>query len=100
MPTTRKQTKTRKSRGLEMLSDIENLDVMLGGNHFNETEREGSLDSTLMRRHESVVSNNLEIEGGSSYSNHKNSNVRTNADYGQNPADMNCLAKTNKLSRD
>ena len=40
-----------------MLSDIENLDIMLGGNHFNETEREEeSLDSTSMRRRESVAS--------------------------------------------
>ena len=30
MPTTRKQKKARKSRGLEMLSNIENLDIMLG----------------------------------------------------------------------
>ena len=56
MPTTRKPKRTRKSRGLEMLSDIENLDIMLGGNHFNETEREESLDSTSMRRRESVAS--------------------------------------------
>ena len=33
MPTTRKQKKARKSRGTEMLSDIENLDIMLGGNN-------------------------------------------------------------------
>ena len=33
MPTTRKQKKTKKSRGLEMLSDIKNLDIMSGGNH-------------------------------------------------------------------
>ena len=98
MPTTRKQKKTRKSRGLEMLSDIENLDNMLGGNHFNETEREGILDSTSMRRHESVVSNKLENEGGSSFSNHKNSNVRTNADYGPNSTDMDSLAEIKKLS--
>ena len=38
MSTTRKQIKARKSRGAEMLSDIENLDIMLGGNHL---EREG-----------------------------------------------------------
>ena len=31
MPTTRKQKKARKSTVLEMLSDIENLDIMLGG---------------------------------------------------------------------
>ena len=40
MPTTRKQKKVRKSRGHEMLSDIENLDNMLGENHFNTRERE------------------------------------------------------------
>ena len=40
MPTTRKQKKTRKSRGLEILSDIENLDIMLGGDRYNGTERE------------------------------------------------------------
>ena len=39
MPTTRKQKKARKSRGLEMLSDIENLDIMLGENHFDRNER-------------------------------------------------------------
>ena len=35
-----------------MLSDIENLDVMLGGNHF---EREESVDSSLPRRPEIVL---------------------------------------------
>ena len=54
MPTTTKQKKTRKSRGLEMLSDIENLDIMLGGDHF---EREKSEDSNLARRQESVNCN-------------------------------------------
>ena len=98
MPTTRKQKKARKSRGLEILSDIENLDIMLGENHFNETERDDSLDSTSVRRHESVVSNNLEKEGESSYSNHRNSNVRPKADYGQNTADMSSQAEINKLS--
>ena len=33
MPTTRQQKKVGKSRGAEMLSDIENLGFMLGGNH-------------------------------------------------------------------
>ena len=30
MPTTRKQKKARKSRGTDMLSDFENLDIMFG----------------------------------------------------------------------
>ena len=52
MPTTstRKQKIARKSRGFEILSDIENLDVMLGENHFNGMDREESLDSNLARR--------------------------------------------------
>ena len=40
MPTTRKQKKARKSRGLEMLSDIENLDIMLG--EITPVERKGT----------------------------------------------------------
>ena len=44
------------------------------------------------------MSNNLENEGESSYSNHRNSSIRTNADYGQNTADMSSQAEINKLS--
>ena len=98
MPTTRKQKKARKSRGLEMLSDIENLDIMLGENHSNGTERNGSLDSTSVRRHESVLSNNLDEGGENPYPDHRNSNVRSDANYGQNSADMNSQAEINKLS--
>ena len=60
MPSTRKQKKTRNSRGLEMLSDIENLDIMLGENHFNTRETDGSLNSNLPRRSGSIVSNESE----------------------------------------
>ena len=49
MPTTRKQKKARKSRGLEMLSDIENIDIMLGENHFNAREKEGSLQAMNLK---------------------------------------------------
>ena len=51
MPTTRKHGKARKSRGLEIFSDVENLDIMLCGDHF---EREENEDSNLARRPESV----------------------------------------------
>ena len=98
MPTTGKQKKARKSRGLEILSDIENLDIMLGEIHFNGTERDESLDSASVRRHDSVMSNNLENEGGSSYSNHMNSNARANGVNGQNSADLSSQAEINKLS--
>ena len=97
MPTTRKQKKTRKSRGLEILSDIENLDIMLGGDHFNGAERERSLDSTSARR-ENITSNNLENEGESLYSNHRNVDLRTSADNGRNSADASSQVEINKLS--
>ena len=41
MPSTRRQkAKARKSREMEMMSDFENLDVMLGNNNNNPIERE------------------------------------------------------------
>ena len=98
MPTTRKQKKARKSRGLKILSDIENLDIMLGGDRYNGTERERSLDSNSVRRRESVISNNLDNEGESLFSNCRNDEPRTNADLGQNSAEVNSLAEINRLS--
>ena len=98
MPTTRKQKKTRKSRGLEILSDIENLDIMLGGDRYNGTERERSLESNSVRRRESITSNNLDNEGGSLFSNCRNDEPRTSADFGQNSAEANSLAEINRLS--
>ena len=50
MPTARKQKKARKSREVYMLSDIENLDVMLSGNYL---ERDESEISNYGRRPES-----------------------------------------------
>ena len=41
MPSTRRQkAKARKSREMDMLSDIENIDVMLGNGSNNPIERE------------------------------------------------------------
>ena len=45
MPVTRKQKKARKSRGIEMLSDIENLEIMLGENHYSRNVRDESVNS-------------------------------------------------------
>ena len=98
MPTTRKQRKARKSRGLEILSDIENLDILLGGNQYNEAERERSLDSNSVRRRESIMSNNLDNEGESLFSNCRNDEPRIRAGLDQNSAEANSLAEINKLS--
>ena len=66
MPTSRKQKKARKSRGAEMLSDIENLDIILGGNHL---EREGSEFSDSIRKHDSPNFNAPENDEESIYPN-------------------------------
>ena len=50
MPAARKQKKARKSRGIEMLSDIENLDIMLGEKHFNTSERDENLGQRQQSR--------------------------------------------------
>ena len=60
MPTTRKQKKARKSRGIDMLSDIENLDIMLGENHFSRNEGDESLSSNRARRPESASEDEFE----------------------------------------
>ena len=98
MPTTRKQKKARKSRGLEMLSDIENLDIMLGENHFNTEGREGSLNSTLPRRSRSFASNESENEDGNIGRNQRNANCRTNTECDRNSVTGNSSAEINRLS--
>ena len=98
MPTTRKQKKARKSRGLEMLSDIESLDIMLGENHFNAREREGSLNSNLPRRSRSSVSNESENENGNIGRNQRNVNSRTNTECDRNLVTGTSSAEINRLS--
>ena len=98
MPTTRKQKKARKSRGLEMLSDIENIDIMLGENHFSAREREGSLNSNLPRRSRSFASNESENENGNVGRNQRNNHSRTNTEYDQNSVTANSSAEINRLS--
>ena len=82
LPTTRKQKKARKSRGIEILSDIGNLDVLLGENHFNGMGREESLDSNLARRPESATSNNFGNDDENLYLNRSDISSGINADYG------------------
>ena len=98
MPTTRKQKKARKSRGLETLSDIENLDIMLGENHFSTREREGSLNSNLARRSRSFASNESENEDGKMGRNRRNFNSRTNTQRDRNSVTGNSSAEINRLS--
>ena len=98
MSTTRKQKKARKSRGLEMLSDIENLDIMFGENHFNSREREGSLNSNLPGRPRSFASNESENEDGNMGETERNISSRTNTERDSNSITGNSSAEINRLS--
>ena len=100
MPSTRKQKKARKSRGLEMLSDIENLDIMLGENHFNsrERERDKSLNSNLAMRPDSPISNNFGNGDENLCQDRKDISSGIIADYGQNPVGTISHAEINRLS--
>ena len=98
MPTTRKQKKARKSRGLEILSDIENLDIMLGENHFNGSGRDNSPNGTSIRRQNSIASNNLEDEETNLHSENENLGIGTSAGYGHNSASLDSQAEINRLS--
>ena len=84
MPTTRKQKKARKSTGLEMLSDIENLDIMLGENHFNARERDESPNSNSSRRPESFINNESENDEEGTRRNQKVTNPVTGAELDRN----------------
>ena len=95
MPTTRKQKKARKSRGLEVLSDIENLDIILDENHFNVRERDGSLNSNLFRRSGIFISNESENDEGSSHRNQRVINPGTSADLDRNSVTANSSAEIN-----
>ena len=98
MPTISKQKKARKSRGLEMLSDIENLGMMFGENHFDTVEREESLNSNLARRSESANSNNFKNDDENMYLNSGVINPGINANYGRNSASSNSSAEIYRLS--
>ena len=81
-----------------MLSDIENLDIMLGENHFNSREREGSLNSNLSRRPRSFASKESKNEDGNIGETQRNINSRTNTEYDRNSVTGKSSAEINRLS--
>ena len=98
MPTTRKQKKARKCRGLEMLSDIENLDIMLGENHFNARDRDESLKSNLPRWSGSFIGNESENDEEGTRRDRRVINPGTSADLDCNSVTANSSAEINRLS--
>ena len=98
MPLTRKQKKARKSRGIEMLSDIENLDIMHGENHYNRKEREESVISNQARRPRSLSRDEFENNGENNYLETGSFGPGTSANHGQNSTGGNSSAEINRLS--
>ena len=95
MPTTRKQKKPRKSTGAEMLSDIENLDIILGGNHL---DRQGSEFSDSIRRPDSPNFNAPDKVEKHSYPNSMENTLSHSDIYGHNSAVTHSSAEFNRLS--
>ena len=98
MPVTRKQKKARKSRGIEMLSDIENLDIMLGENHYSRNERDERVNSNQARRPRSVSGDEFENNGENNYLETGSFDPGTSANHGQNSTGGNSSAEINRLS--
>ena len=94
MPTTRKQKKARKPRGLELLSDIENLDIMPGERHSG---RDKNANSNSARRPASVTSDMFGNEENL-YLNHTEMRSGFNAESGQNSTSPHSNAEINRLT--
>ena len=98
MPITRKQKKARKSRGLDMLSDIENLDIMLGENHFERNERNESVNSNQADRPESLFGDEFEDENENVFPNPRNNGPSPNTELGHNSIRECSSVEINRLS--
>ena len=81
-----------------MLSDIENLDIMLGESHFSTREREGSLNSNLPGRYRSSVSNESENEKENMSRSQRNIDPGMNTECDRNSVTGNSSAEINRLS--
>ena len=81
-----------------MLSDIENLDIMLGENHFKRNERDERLSSNRARRPESTVEDEFENNDENRHLDSRDAGPSTNADYGRNSKEGNSSSEINGLS--
>ena len=97
MTTTRKEKKTRKSRGFEMFSDIEKLDIMLGESHFNRNERDVSLNSNHAGRSESALGDECENDDENRSLRSTNVDTGIDVDCARNSASGNSSAEINRL---
>ena len=96
MFTTRKQkSKARKSIEADIISDIENLDIMLGSNHLERQERE--LSNSVCRP-ESPSYNALVNHDVNSHFNSREDEIRGYARIGQNSREVDSSSEIKRLS--
>ena len=95
MLTTRKQKKTRTSRGAEMLFCIANLDIMLRGNHL---EREECEHGGSSRKSNNPNFNVHENKEENHYPNSWENRSSNSSKYGHNSAGTDSSAEFNRLS--
>ena len=81
-----------------MLSDKENLDIMLGENHYSWNERNESIYSNQARRPRSVSGDELVNNGENNYLDAGSFGPNTSANHGQNSTGGNSSAEINRLS--
>ena len=79
-----------------MLSDIENLDIMLGENHFDRSERNESVNSNQAGRPESLFGDELENEN--EFLNSRNNGPSPNTELGHNSIRECSSVEINRLS--
>ena len=96
MLTTRKhKSQTRKSREAEMLSDLENMDIMLGSNHF---ERKDSEFGNSARRLECPNYDALIDNNTNSHTNFGENAIRRFAGKVQDSGEIDSSSEINRLS--
>ena len=99
MPTTRKQkSKARRSRGAEMVCDIENIDIMLGTNHFEREESEFSF--SVSRRPESPSCDALVNNESNSHFNSRENEIRGFVGHVHNSEGTESSSEFNRLSEE
>ena len=98
MPTTKKQkSKARKSKEADVLSDIENLDIMFGSNHL---EREESNFSNSVHRPECPRYNALVNHDVSSHSNSREDKIRGYTRNSRVSREVDSSSEINRMSGD
>ena len=95
MPTTKKQKSRARKRETDMLSDIKNLDILLGSNRL---EREESEFSNSVRRTESPSYNALVNHDVKFHSISGEDVIRGHAGNGQESREVDSSSEINRLS--